>query len=176
MKKFLVILAIVIVVLIININEDNYYIIPNEAIRFRIIANSNNSNDQYIKLRVKDKIEKELEKSLKNATNIDESRNIIKENIENYKDIVSNTLNEYNYKNDFTIKYGNNYFPEKIYKGVKYEAGNYESLVISLGNANGANWWCVLFPPICNLDFDNKEKTKVEYKFLVKDIFDKYLK
>ena len=47
------------------------------------------------------------------------------------------------------INYGKNYFPEKNYKGITYEAGEYESLVISLGEAEGNNWWCVMYPALC---------------------------
>ena len=175
MKKFLVIFAVIIMILIININGEEYFIIPNDAIRFRIIANSNNVNDQRMKVLVKENLEKKLEEDLVNVEDVDTSRAIIRNNIDNYKNIVSNTLKDNNYNSLFTINYGKNYFPEKIYKGVKYEEGYYESLVVSLGNGSGDNFWCVLFPPICNLDFD-KNSQDIEYKFLVKDVFDKYLK
>ncbi len=175
MKKFLVILAVFIMILIININSEEYFIIPNDAIRFRIIANSNSVNDQRMKLIVKENLEKKLEEDLVNVKDIDSSRAIIKENMDSYKGLVSDTLKDNNYNNSFDINYGENYFPEKIYKGVKYESGYYESLVVSLGSGSGDNFWCVLFPPICNLDFDKNNKN-IEYKFLVKDVFDRYIK
>ena len=73
-----------------------------------------------------------------------------------------------------TINFGDNYFPEKEYKDVIYEEGKYESLVVTLGNGEGDNWWCVLFPPICTLEVE--ENKDIEYKFFVKEIFEKYLK
>lgn len=66
-----------------------------------------------------------------------------------------------------------NYFPEKEYKGVKYDEGYYESLVITLGEGKGKNWWCVLFPPLCLVEAE--ESDKVEYKFFIKELIDKYL-
>ena len=66
-----------------------------------------------------------------------------------------------------------NYFPSKEYKGVKYEEGYYESLVITLGKGEGDNWWCVLFPPLCLIE--GEEDTEVEYKSIVMEILDKYL-
>ena len=66
-----------------------------------------------------------------------------------------------------------NYFPEKEYKGVVYEEGEYESLVITLGNGLGENFWCVLFPPLCLLDTE-EEPENVEYTSFVKEVIDKY--
>ena len=68
-----------------------------------------------------------------------------------------------------------NYFPKKVYKGVTYEAGNYESLVITLGDGLGKNWWWVMFPPLCLLEAEETEETtEVEYKFFIKELIDKY--
>ena len=75
---------------------------------------------------------------------------------------------------EYKINYGMNYFPEKEYKGVTYEEGEYESLVITLGNGLGENFWCVLFPPLCLLEADEEETEEVEYTSFVKEIIDKY--
>ena len=71
----------------------------------------------------------------------------------------------------FNVNYGNNYFPEKVFKGVKYNEGYYESIVVSIGEAKGDNWWCVLFPNLCIVN--DKD---VEYTSLVKEIIDKIFK
>ena len=63
--------------------------------------------------------------------------------------------------------------PEKEYKGVKYKEGYYESWVITLGEGEGNNWWCVLFPPLCLVEAE--EADEVEYKFFIKELIDKYL-
>lgn len=81
-------------------------------------------------------------------------------------------LDEENYLEGFKINYGSNYFPEKKYKGITYKEGYYESLVITLGEGKGDNWWCVLFPPLCLIEAD--ESRNVEYKSFVKEMFDKY--
>ena len=74
---------------------------------------------------------------------------------------------------NFKVKYGMNYFPQKEYKGITYNEGYYESLVVEIGEAKGDNWWCVLFPTICMLD--NQNNNDVEYKIgvieLLKKIF-----
>ena len=73
------------------------------------------------------------------------------------------------YTNDYNIKYGLNYFPEKKYKNVIYPEGNYESLVITLGEGVGENWWCVLYPPLCLID---EENDNIEYDLYIKKIFE----
>ena len=55
-----------------------------------------------------------------------------------------------------------------------YEEGDYESVVITLGNGEGSNFWCVLFPPLCLLD-ENDTTEDVDYKFFVKELIDKYI-
>ena len=77
-----------------------------------------------------------------------------------------------NYNLPYKINFGYNYFPEKIYRGVTYDEGYYESLLITLGEGKGDNWWCVLFPPLCLLEAE--ESTAVEYTTLVGEILKKY--
>jgi Stage II sporulation protein R (spore_II_R). len=176
MKKIiLVLLTVIIIVLIINSNKKDYYVIPDEAIRFRVIANSNSIEDQNIKKIVKENIEKELKKTISINNTLEETRYKIKQNIPVYNEIINNTLKENNYNYSFDVKYGINYFPEKEYKGIMYTEGEYESLLITLGEGNGDNWWCVLFPPLCLIESKDKEKDDVEYRFFIKDIVDKYL-
>ena len=176
MKKIIVIVLVLCGILAFSRKTDKV-MIPDEAIRFRIIANSNSDIDQTNKLLVRDKLETEIVNDLLSTNNITEARNTIKYNLNNYENIIEKTLKENNINTDFTINYGYNYFPEKEYKGVKYNSGEYESLVVTLGNGIGKNWWCVLFPPLCLLEAEEgKEEAKVEYKFFVKEMIDKYFK
>ncbi len=172
MKKLLVALTIFITIL--SLNKEDKIIIPKEAIRFRVIASSNTENDQYIKRQVVKDLNTEIKNlSFKNNT-LETTRTNIKESIPKVKTIVNNTLNRLNANNKFFVKYGMNYFPQKEYQGIVYEAGEYESLVITLGDGKGENFWCVLFPPLCLLDTKEKPEN-IEYKSFVKEIIDKYL-
>ena len=173
MKKLLIILAIIFLGYIIFIDNKDYYVIPEESIRFRVIANSNSVYDQHIKQEVRESLELNFYNDLLESKSISDSRKIINNNIKTYEQIVKNKLDELSYDKGFSINYGLNYFPEKEYKGVIYEEGNYESLVVTLGSGEGSNFWCVLFPPICTLE--TEESSDVEYRFLIKDLFDKYI-
>lgn len=145
MKKIIIGLFLIMVTAVF-INEKENLLIPDNAIRFRIIANSNSEDDQNLKLDIKNEVEKELYKLVSEAQTIEDARIIIENNL----DEVDNILKKYNVEYD--ISYGKNYFPTKTYKGIEYNAGNYESLVITVGKGLGENWWCVLFPPLCLLD------------------------
>lgn len=172
MKKVTVILAII-MYLIMNGENNEVIIIPNESIRVRVVANSNNQNDQKIKETLKNNIKPAIYSLLKDAKNINEAREILKRNIPNIKVEIEKNLKLQNTNMSYNINYGQNYFPKKEYKGIEYDEGNYESLVITLGNGKGENWWCILFPPLCMID----EKTsEVEYKSIVMEILNKYLK
>lgn len=173
MKRFFIIFILFLTLVIyIDKYDSNYYVIPDDSIRIRIIANSDSFDDQYIKIKVKQLIEPVIEEDLSNSSSLKESRSIIKDNLNKYDSMISSYLVDNAYSDKFSISYGSNYFPEKEYKGVKYESGNYESLVIKLGSGMGDNWWCVMFPPICSLEVE--ENSDIEYKVFVKELFDKY--
>lgn len=172
MKKTFIILTIILIIFLIKVKASSN-IIPDEAIRLRVIANSNSEYDQNIKLEVKDALQLELYNLLKNTKGIEEARNILNNNIDNLSSAVKKVIEKEKYDKDFTINFGYNYFPKKEYKGITYEEGYYESLVVTLGSGEGNNWWCVLFPPLCLLEAE--ESDEVEYKFLIQELIEKYL-
>ena len=61
----------------------------------------------------------------------------------------------------------------KMFKNVVYEDGFYESIVVSIGEAKGDNWWCVLFPPLCLLEGEDNDTSDVEYQFFVTKMLEK---
>lgn len=149
-------------------------LIPDEAIRIRVIANSNSEYDQKIKNKVKNVVEYDMHNILKNTKDLEEARLLIKNNLNNVENNIDTLLQKEKYELPFKINFGLNYFPEKEFKGIKYKEGYYESVVVSLGEGLGDNWWCVLFPPLCMLEVEESETNDVEYTTLVKTIIDKY--
>ena len=172
MKKIIIALLVILSIIIFDKTKaDN--IIPKEAIRLRVIANSNSKYDQQVKMKVSKNIQSELYNLLKETKGIEEARKKIKDNMNGLNNSVKKTLKQEDYPLSYTINYGDNYFPKKEYKGIKYEAGYYESLLITLGEGKGKNWWCVLFPPLCLIEAE--ESDKIEYKSFIKELIDKYL-
>lgn len=175
MKKYLVILSLLIVFLP-NIKEkEEEIIIPDEAIRFRVVAQSNTKEDQETKILIKEIFEKKLNEILKESKSIEETRKILKSNKTSFDNLIKTTLLTNKINTSYKINFGLNYFPEKKYKGVTYKEGYYESLVITLGSGNGENWWCVLFPPLCLMEGNSEDIDDIEYKSFVKEMINKYL-
>ena len=148
------------------------YTIPKEAIRVRVIAGSNDKYDQEVKMNVKDIVTSDMYNLMSNVDSIERARESITNNIPTLSKDIDKYLNEINYNTNYDINFGYNYFPKKVYKGVEYKEGMYESLVVTLGNGEGNNWWCVLFPPICMIEAE--ESTDIEYTTMVKEIMNKY--
>ena len=173
MKKTicLFILIILFYMVIGNVVANNN-LIPEDAIRIRIIANSNSNYDQEIKNKVKVEVEKNIYEMLKNTKSVEDAREEIKNNVSSIDNQVETVLKKEKYLLPYKVNFGYNYFPEKEYKGITYKEGYYESLVITLGEGLGDNWWCVLFPPLCMIEAE--ESTDIEYTTMVKTIVDKY--
>ena len=147
-------------------------VIPNESIRFRVIANSNLPTDQYVKTKVKDQLEETLGNILENAKNIEDVRFLLQYNLPLLDNVVKTTLLSLNEnEEDYSIDYGYHLFPEKMYKDHVYQEDYYESLVVTLGKGKGDNWWCVLFPPLCFME-EEYGGGDVEYASFFKMIFD----
>ena len=174
MKKviFIVLTVIVAIFVYINVNADEI-VIPEAAIRVRVIANSNRISDQSMKMMVKEYIENYLYPMLGEATSVEEARGIIQDNLDGLNQGIEDLFSENDYDMDYMIHFGDNYFPEKDYKGVHYEAGAYESLVVSIGEGEGDNWWCVLFPPLCLLEASENDTDEVQYRFFVQEMLDR---
>ena len=165
MKNILFILFFIFLLVGISIVVTENELIPDDAIRIRVIAASDKKEDQELKFKIKNEVEKYLYEQLSNVDNINDAHIVIKNSLVNIDKIVKK------YTDYFNIKYGLNYFPEKEFKGIKYKDGEYQSLVITIGNGLGNNWWCVLFPPLCMIEEDT---TDVEYRSFIVDTLNKY--
>ena len=169
MKKFIVIILIILITFsYVKVIANK---IPEEAIRIRVVANSNSDYDQKIKQKVSTYLKGEMYNLLKNTKDINQARDIISNNIEKIDNNIYSILKKENYNLGYSINFGNNYFPEKTYKGITYDEGYYESVLVTLGKGEGENWWCVLFPPLCLIEAEESEE--VEYKFFLQELIEK---
>lgn len=130
--------------------------IPDEAIRLRILANSNTDADQQLKRLIRDEVNAQINSWVKDMTDIKEARDLIEEQLPEIKKTVARVLNEQGKSQGFNVEYSDEIsFPAKLYGSYLYPAGQYEAVLITLGEGEGENWWCVLFPPLCFLDFSS---------------------
>lgn len=121
-------------------------------IRFHVLANSDSPQDQKLKLMVRDSLIKYLEPMIKDVNEKEKVKAIILNNKANLIKIASETLLRQGVYYPVDIEYGIFDFPLKAYGEVIVPQGKYEAVRVLIGNAEGSNWWCVLFPPLCFVD------------------------
>lgn len=144
--------------------------IAHEIIRFHVIANSDSPQDQALKLKVKEALVEEMSIYLSKAEDIYEAREIISSKLANLQTLAQDLIDNYGYSYPVTVSLESCYFPIKVYGDYTFPAGTYEALRVKIGEAEGQNWWCVMFPPLCFVDETYSiidEKTDQQLKFLL---------
>ncbi|MDQ6420994.1 stage II sporulation protein R [Paenibacillus sp. LHD-117] len=126
--------------------------IPTEAIRLRILANSDSAADQMVKRIVRDEVVKAMNGWATGPQTIEEARKTIESKMPELESIVAGVLKSRGFAYTSSAQLGMVDFPTKMYGNKVYPAGQYEALLITIGEGKGQNWWCVLFPPLCFVD------------------------
>lgn len=123
--------------------------------RLHILANSDSKEDQELKLKVRDAVISYMETLSYEGLTKNEAVILTTEHLEDFKNIAKQVIEENNYNYDVNLEVGNFYFPTKEYGNISLPAGFYDGLKIEIGEANGQNWWCSLFPPLCFVDISS---------------------
>lgn len=126
--------------------------ISNSVFRLHVIANSDSSEDQSLKLIVRDKVIEYMSSISNNINSKDDLVVLLNENLSNLELIAKQTILENGYDYDVSIEIGKFSFPTKNYGDITLPPGYYDALRIKIGSATGKNWWCVMFPPLCFVD------------------------
>lgn len=149
-KKIILILILFILYFIFYSFSYSYSVstdLEENLFRLHILANSDSTEDQELKLYVRNKVIEYLHQY--NFSNKSELIFFLKSNQTTLQQIIDNAIQEkgYTYTSSFEIE--NSFYPQKQYENITLPAGNYDGLKIKIGKAEGKNWWCVLFPPMC---------------------------
>ncbi|MEG1311361.1 MAG: stage II sporulation protein R [Romboutsia sp.] len=139
-----------------------------KLIRFHVIANSDSDEDQELKLKVRDAIIQYLQPKLSKSSSIGESEEIIKNEYKKMEEISKNIIEENGYTYDVKVGIEYTNFPTKQYSNIVLPAGEYKALKIVIGQGQGKNWWCVMFPPLCFVNEENGVIDKATDKKLKK--------
>lgn len=118
-------------------------------VRLHILAESNSEVDQNIKLALRDDILGEYSDKLSRFSSCIEAQNEIINICDEIEAFCNTRLLERGVDYIATVRLEKEYYPNRVYEDVSLPAGNYMSLKIVLGEGEGQNWWCVLFPPLC---------------------------
>lgn len=191
-NKVLIYLLFSMFVLVMNWEVQNHLAVAShhedvtqeEAIRLRILANSDAVKDQWLKRQIRDEVNAAVTEWVEEIPSIEEAAEIINARLIEIENIVTEVLQEEEMEQPFTVEFNEVYFPTKLYGHLVYPAGQYDAILITLGEGKGENWWCVLFPPLCFLDFANgdvvpdeeeedEKEESVQVKFFVIEIFSK---
>lgn len=161
-------------------------------IRFHVLANSDTEADQALKRKVRDQIVEAMTPEFSKAKNLQEAKEIVTRNLNTMKLIADRTIKAEGYNYPVKVVVGTFQFPAKTYGKLTLPPGKYQAVRVLIGKAQGANWWCVLFPPLCFVDVskglnitepstqtvttnsgevqENKEEENVEVKFKILEI------
>jgi len=124
-------------------------LIPPEAIRIRILAHSDRPEDQAIKERVRDRVMALIGSWRPSPETAEEMRELLADRLEEIERAADAEPARHGASYGARAVFGRVPFPAKTFAGREYPAGEYEALLIVLGDGEGQNWWCVLFPPLC---------------------------
>ncbi|NDI36855.1 stage II sporulation protein R [Chengkuizengella sediminis] len=131
--------------------------IPEESIRLRILANSDSPRDQWIKGEIRNEIVNYMNDWVIKPNQITDAREMVLSHMNQIEALVGKVLKENGFGESYSVELGQFDFPTKMYGNKVYPAGDYEALRVIIGEGQGQNWWCVLFPPLCFVDVTTGE-------------------
>ena len=146
----------------------------NPCLRFHVRANSNSSFDQYVKYDVKDKIVRLLGENLENTKNFDEAYAFLCSSTLVLEEYVNLILKNHGCNYKAHVKIGKEYFEERKEDNFEIEEGIYDALIVSLGEGNGNNWWCLVYPSLSFVPVNGKvDYNDIIYKSKLEEIYNK---
>ena len=131
--------------------------ISSALVRLHVIAVSDGAEEQEIKLEVRDAVLDYLTPVLENAEDQQQARQIITENLEGIAEAAGSAARG----RQVSVTLSRESYPTRQYEGFTLPAGRYESLRVILGEGEGKNWWCVVFPPLCLSAAESEEVQSV---------------
>ena len=126
--------------------------ISDKVLRFHVLANSDSEADQNLKLAVRDAVGSFMQEKLTAVENLEECELVVRQSLGEIEEAAAEIIAENGYDYDVTAELEHTSFPVKNYGSYTFPAGDYEALRIVIGEGNGHNWWCVLYPNLCFLD------------------------
>ncbi len=148
-------------------NNENVGDVTKSVLRFHIRANSDSVEDQMLKMNVKEYVLSVLQPIMESATDFQTAKNILSQKLPYIKTVVESYMQDQGYAYNAEVYFATEYFPLKQYGDATFPAGTYEALRIDIGEKEGQNWWCVVYPSLCFVDathaelpMEDKEKLK----------------
>jgi stage II sporulation protein R len=170
---YLVAFALIVLIACWESNRTNAAVItpeiPEQSIRLRILANSDAPQDQALKREIRDAIVAQMQNWVTGPHTIEEARAVVVSHLPDLDQLVEEIVVKRGYSYTHKTELGIVPFPTKMYGNKVYPAGDYEALRVTIGEGNGQNWWCVLFPPLCFVDSVSGEAVATTAAVTAKD-------
>ena len=168
------VLVIVAAVLVFNTNETAKA--EESYLRIHIRANSNNQEDQTVKLEVKKAVVDYLTDKIAAGSTFEEVYKILNDNLKGIEAVADGVLRGYGFNYTSHAKLKEEYFPTRSYNEYTLENGYYDALILELGEGVGNNWWCVVYPPLCFIGSEGNGTTNIKYKSKFIEIIQSFFK
>ncbi len=123
-----------------------------EVFRFHVLANSDSEEDQALKMQVKEAVIAYMKEEIPESDSVETTKAWAKSHLDAIVNLAKAVIQEEGYDYPVTAKVAFCDFPDKTYGDITFPSGRYEALRIEIGEANGQNWWCVLYPNLCFID------------------------
>ncbi|MCD8376811.1 MAG: stage II sporulation protein R [Oscillospiraceae bacterium] len=118
-------------------------------IRLHVLANSDSEEDQALKLKVRDQVLEQAGQLLEQADSLEQARQVLEDNLPLLERAGQTAVNRAGYDYPVSVSLEQAWFPTKEYEDFALPAGTYQALRVVIGQGEGQNWWCVVFPPLC---------------------------
>lgn len=123
--------------------------LENDVLRLHILANSDSYDDQLLKYAVRDAVLEQGACYFENISSLEDAKATVEGCLPALEEIARKTVAEKGYDYTVTAEYEKIIFDERVYENVTMPAGAYDAVRINIGSAEGQNWWCVMYPPLC---------------------------
>lgn len=120
-----------------------------KVLRFHVLANSDTTEDQELKLKVRDRVGNVMADKLKDVKTLAEGTLVVEQNLGVIEDCAAAVIAEEGYRYPVSVALEDCMFPEKTYGAYTFPGGEYEALRVVIGSGEGHNWWCVMYPNLC---------------------------
>jgi len=143
------------------------------VLRLHVVANSDDAADQALKLAVKDEIVAAMKQDFNGLDNAEQAREVANQDIPRIKELAETKIQASGYDYPVQVTVGEYDFPTKSYGNLVFPSGKYQAVRVIIGEGQGKNWWCVLFPPLCmvssadqGLSLNSPQQAQVTFKCL----------
>ena len=123
-----------------------------EVFRFHVLANSDSDEDQALKMQVKEAVIAYMQEEIPESDSVETTKEWARSHLDAIVNLAKAVIREEGYDYPVMAEVTTCDFPDKTYGDITFPSGRYEALRIEIGEANGQNWWCVLYPNLCFID------------------------